>query len=491
MNRPYGNINSMAKSLRTFLDDMRRTYPSDVVPISKIVNPLNYDVTAIVKQLGALKKFPVLIFEQPLNAHGRTNDMKLVMSAENSQKKIQVALGVTPDMDRAEMARECLRREATKIAPVIVSKDAAPVKEIISAGDEVDLYELPLLRHHEMDGGPYIDMSSVARDRTSGVYNCSYHRMEVKDRNHTGFLMTLQHLWRIFRGYEEANEECPVATIIGHHPAYQMGACYGGPFEVSEYEIIGGYLQEPLRLTPSETWGERLFVPADAEIVIEGALLPGKRMVEGPFGEVNGYLGVQGFQQSAHYEVRAISRRRGAMHTSILTPEGDKPWMDLAREGAYLRRCREGVPNVQAVCASGRHALLNVFISMKKMSEGDPGRAAAAVLTWDWAKNIFVFDDDIDVYNPTEILWALATRVQPHRQISILPEMMRGSLIDPSMTDPRKTSAMIIDATKPLDRPFSPASKCPDEALARIKLEEFVPGEILQHIPVDRTTYWA
>jgi len=315
--------------------------------------------------------------------------------------------------------------------------------------------------------------------------------MEVKDRNHTGFLMTLQHMWRVFRGYEEAGEECPVATVIGHHPAYQMGACYSGPFEISEYDIIGGYMQEPLRLTPSETWGERLLVPADAEIVIEGALLAGKRMVEGPFGEVNGYLGVQGYQQSAHYEVRAITRRQGALHTSILTPEGDKPWMDLAREGAYLRRAREAVPNVQAVCASGRHALLNVFISMKKLSEGDPGRAAAAVLTWDWCKNVFVFDDDIDVYNPTEILWALATRVQPHRQVSIIKEIMRGSLIDPSMVDARKTSAMIVDATKPLDRPFSPVSKCPDEALARIKLEDFVPGEVLQHIPIDRTTYWA
>ena len=88
--------------------------PSEVVSISKSVNPLTYDVTAIIKQLGALKKFPVLIFEQPLNAHGRASDMKIVMSAENSQKKVQVALGVSRDMDRAEMARECLRREAGK-----------------------------------------------------------------------------------------------------------------------------------------------------------------------------------------------------------------------------------------------------------------------------------------------------------------------------------------------------------------------------------------
>jgi 2,5-furandicarboxylate decarboxylase 1 len=481
----------MAKSLRSFLADMQREYPADVVTVSKTVNPLAYDVTAIVKQLGALKKFPLLIFDNPLNAHGQPTDMKVVMSAENSQKKIQVALGLAAEVDRAEMARECLRREAGKIDPVIVSRDAAPVKEIIRTGAQVDLYELPLLKHHEMDGGPYVDMSSVARDRNSGVYNCSYHRMEVKDRNHTGFLMTLQHMWRIFRAYEEAGEECPVATVIGHHPAYQMGACYGGRFEISEYEIIGGYMQEPLRLVPSESWGECLLVPADAEIVIEGALLPGKRMVEGPFGEVNGYLGLQGYQQSAHYEVRAITRRRGALHTSILTPEGDKPWMDLAREGAYLRRAREAVPNVQAVCTSGRHALLNVFISMKKLSEGDPGRAAAAVLTWDWCKNVFVFDEDINVYDPTEILWAIATRVQPHLQVSIIKQIMRGSLIDPSMVDARKTSAMIVDATKPLDRPFSPVSKCPDDAMARIKLEEFVPGEVLQHIPIDRTTYWA
>ena len=470
---------------------MRREYANEVVSVSRVVNPANYDVTALVKQLGAQKKFPILIFEQALNFHGRVSEVRLVLSCENTQKKIQVALGLPQDMTRAEMARECLRREANKIPPIVVDRSAAPVKEIIQRGAEVDLYALPLMRHHDMDGGPYLDMSSIGRDRQSGVYNSSYHRMEVKDRNHTGFLMTLQHMWRIFRGYEEANEECPVATVLGHHPAYQMGSCYGGPFEISEYEIIGGYLNEPLRLVPSETWGDKLLVPADAEIVVEGALLPGRRMVEGPFGEVNGYMGLQGFQQSALYEVRAITRRKNALLQSIITPEGDKPWMDLAREGAYLRRCREAVPSVQAVCTSGRHALLNVFISMKKMSEGDPGRAAAAAMTWDWCKNVFVFDEDIDVYNPTEILWALATRVQPHHQVSIIGEIMRASLIDPSLENPRKTSVMIVDATRPLDRPFSPVSKCPDEALARIRLEEYVTGEVLQNIPIDRTTYWA
>ncbi len=91
------------------------------------------------------------------------------------------------------------------------------------------------------------------------------------------------------------------------------------------------------------------------------------------------------------------------MYQSVITPEGDKPWMDLPREGAYLRRCREAVPGVTAVCKLGRQANYNIFIAMKKMSEGDPGRAAAAALTFDHAKNVFVFDDDIDVFNPTDV----------------------------------------------------------------------------------------
>src|SRR5688572_21674987 len=134
----------MPKNLRTFLDDMRRMYPNEVVTISKTVNPLAYDVTAIVKQLGALKRFPVLLFEQPLNAHGQSSGIRLVIGTENTQKKVQVALGVPREMDRAEMAREILRREAGRIAPILVDRRAAPVKEVIQNGDDVDLYQLPL-----------------------------------------------------------------------------------------------------------------------------------------------------------------------------------------------------------------------------------------------------------------------------------------------------------------------------------------------------------
>ncbi|MET0689612.1 MAG: UbiD family decarboxylase, partial [Candidatus Binatia bacterium] len=386
---------------------------------------------------------------------------------------------------------KCLEMEEHRVPPTIVSKKDAPIKENTMVGDKVDLYQIPIMRHHEMDGGPYIVLSTITKDRKSGIYNLSYHRMEVKSKTSTALYASPRHLWKIFKDYEDNNMEMPVATVLGHHPAFHMGACYSGPFEVSEYDVIGGYLGESLRLVASETFGDDLLIPADAEVVIEGVLKPGGRVVEGPFGEAPGYLGPQRYTTCVHYEVKAINYRNGAMYQSVITPEGDKPWMDLPREGAYLRRCREAVPGVTAVCKQGRHAHYNVFISMKKMSEGDPGRAAAAALTFDHTKNVFVFDDDIDVFNPTDILWAFATRVQPHRQISILQPLFRGNFLDPSLVDEIKTSGMIVDATKPLDRPFSPVSKCPDEAMARIKLEEYVPGEVLQHIPMDRTTYWA
>ncbi|MEK6601916.1 MAG: UbiD family decarboxylase [Candidatus Binatota bacterium] len=482
----------MPKSLRTFLEDCRREIPNEIVHIAKEVDPAHYDVTAIIKHLGEQKKFPILVFEHPLNLHGQpSGDFKLVMNCEISQRKTQIALGVPKELSRAQMADVCLEREEHRILPTVVDKKQAPVKEVVKVGKDVDLFALPVMRHHYMDGGPYIVLSTITKDRKSGIYNCSYHRMEVKSKNMTALYASPRHLWKIFRDHEDNNLECPVATVLGHHPAYHMGACYSGPFEVSEYDVIGGYLQEALRLTASETWGEDFLIPADAEIVIEGVLKPGKRIVEGPFGEAPGYLGPQRYTTCVEYHVRAINYRKGGMYQSVITPEGDKPWMDLPREGAYLRRCREAIPGVTAVCKFGRHAHYNVFIAMKKMSEGDPGRAAAAALTFDHTKNVFVFDDDIDIFNPTEILWALATRVQPHQQISILKPLFRGNYLDPSLLDEIKTSGMIVDATRPLDRPFSPVSKCPEDAMERVKLEDYIPGEILQHIPIDRTTYWC
>ena len=481
----------MAKDLRTFINDMKRILPNEVISIDKVVDPANFDCTAIIKHMDELKKFPVTIFEKPLNLNKEVGDVRFMLNAEISQSKIQVALGVPLDTDRIQLAEECLKRENNPIKPIVISKEEAPCKEVVKRGEDANLKELPVMRHHEQDGGPYIVMASIVKDRKTGIYNTSYHRMEVKGPRLTGFYSSPRHLWKIFKDYEEVGEPCPVVTVYAHHPAFNMGAAYKGPLDIDEYDIIGGYMQEPLRLVASETWGEDFLVPADAEVIIEGMLMPNQLIVEGPFGEAPGYQGPQRYNSALRNEVCAITRRKDAFVESIITPEGDKPWLDLPREAAYLRRCREAVSTVKAVCKGGRHAHYNIFISMKKTAEGDPGRAAAAALTFDHSKNVFVFDEDIDVFNPTDILWALATRVQPYHQITIIKDMLRGNMLDPSLTHDIRTSGMIVDATRPLDRPFSPVTKCPDEAMERIKLEDYVSKEVLDKIPLDRTTYWA
>jgi 2,5-furandicarboxylate decarboxylase 1 len=481
----------MTKNIRTFLEDLKREAPDELAIINKKVDPANYEVTAIIKHLQDRKKFPVLLFENPLNLKGEANEFRFITNIFSTKRKIEIALGMPKERKRTELVEELLKREEKKLKPVVIGKKEAPVKEVIHTGDEVDLMELPIMKHYEMDGGPYIVLASIGKDREKGNYNVSYHRMEVKKRNLTSFFVSPNHMWKIFKGYEEKNEECPVATVLGHHPAFYLGACYRGPFEMEEYEIIGDYLQEPLRLVPSETYQEKFLVPADAEIIIEGALLPGKRLEEGPFGDTLGYVGSKKYQNSLWYEVRAITHRKNAIYESLLTPDEDKPWLDLAQEAAYFRRIKEAIPTVIAVFKGGRYAHYNVFISIKKMNEGDPGRAAAAALSFTHTKNVFVFDEDIDIFNPTEILWALATRVQPHKNIQIIKPLMRGDTPDPSLGEEKVTSVMIVDATKPLNQAYPLLSKCPDKVKTRINLEDYIPREVLNSIPVDRTSYWG
>ena len=119
----------MAKDLRSFLDDCRREIPNEVIHITKEVNPANYDVTAIIKHLGAQKRFPVIIFDKPLNLNGRVSDIKLTMNCEISQRKTQIALGLPKEASRPEMAEDCLEMEEHRIPPIIVEQKARRLRK--------------------------------------------------------------------------------------------------------------------------------------------------------------------------------------------------------------------------------------------------------------------------------------------------------------------------------------------------------------------------
>ncbi len=200
------DVAEMPKDLRSFLDDCRQEIPDEVVHVTKEVDPAHYDVTAIIKHLEASKKFPILIFDNPLNLHGRTSEFKLVLNFAISQHKAQIELGLPMHIARSEMAEACLEREKHLIPPIVIDKKNAPVKERVKVRRDVDLYDLPNMRNHEMDGGPYTTMCTIAKERKQGIYNASYHRMEIRSKNTTSHYHSQHHQWIIFRDYEEVSK---------------------------------------------------------------------------------------------------------------------------------------------------------------------------------------------------------------------------------------------------------------------------------------------
>src|SRR5688500_20370220 len=126
----------MPKSLSTFLEECRREIPNEVVHISKPIDPAHYDATAIIKHLGAQKKFPIAIFDRPLNLHSKVSEFKLVLNCEISQRKTEIALNFPREMTRGDMAEACLARAAKPIPPIMIDKQAAPAeRDVMRGGD--------------------------------------------------------------------------------------------------------------------------------------------------------------------------------------------------------------------------------------------------------------------------------------------------------------------------------------------------------------------
>ena len=198
-----------------------------------------------------------------------------------------------PNECELPLSLEYARREDRLLAPVTIPAMEAPVKQVVKRGDEANIYDLPVVRHHAMDPAPYIDMTPVMKDPDEGFYNIAFQRNMVKGPRKLGLHMSPRHNWQIHRKNEEKNRPTPVAIVISHHPAFYLGSLNVSPFGVDDYAKVGAIMGEALRLTSSETLGEDFMVPADAEMVIEGHVLPNVKEIEGPFGEFTGYYGPQ------------------------------------------------------------------------------------------------------------------------------------------------------------------------------------------------------
>ena len=468
--------------LRAFLTEMEREAPGDVVHVTGPVDPSRFGVTAVLQRLEDLGRSPMVIFDRPLALDGKPAAQPIVTNIFASRERCARALGMGPERAGIELSLEYARREERRMAPVVVRQDEAPVKEVVAVGDDADLRSLPIVRHHRMDGGPYVDMTPIMRDPASGAYNVAFQRNQYKGPRRLGLHMSPRHNWQIARTYEQDERPTPVAIVVGHHPAFYIGALNVSPFDADDYEVIGAIAERALRLVASETWGDDFLVPADAEIVIEGEIPPGVREVEGPFGEYPGTYGPQRVRWVI--DVKAITRRRQAYYLDTFVGHADVSVLGaMPKEGSLFNRIKAVVPNVRAVhlptSGAGR---FHCYISLEKAGEGQPKQAALIALgNVDFLKLVVVVDADIDVYREEQVLWAVATRMQAGDDVEVL-RGVKGSALDPSQRHDEKGDKLIVDATKPLHEPFEARVDVPREMVEQVDLARLIPADQLARL---------
>jgi len=323
--------------LRGFVAAYERAHPGEVVRVAEPVG-LEHDIMAVVLEYERRRRYPILLFEKV-----RDHDIPVVANVVASRRALAFALGV----DEGRLAHEYARRIKERIKPVIVPDP--PFRHRVSTGDAVDLAALPIPTYFPGDAGRYLTAGMlVARDPDTGVETEGYHRFQLKGPRRMGVsLHSRRRMFEYQRRAEARGQALPCAVVLGLHPLVSMGSLAYPPPDVGKFEVVGGLLGEPLEIAPCTTVD--VHVPAAAEIVIEGEILPGVREPEGPFGEFTGYFSCRSTEHV--FVATAIARRERPWFQSIGSGRaGDHiTTLGLIREAEIWNALSRTIPNVTGV----------------------------------------------------------------------------------------------------------------------------------------------
>ncbi len=434
----------MSQDLRSFVADYERAHPGEVVRITEPVS-IEHDVMAVVLEYERRRRAPILLFEQVAG-----HDIPIVANVVASRRALAFTLGV----EERALAAEYARRIKERVKPVRVA--AAPFQARVLTGDAVNLEALPIPLYFPGDAGRYLTAGMlVARDPDTGVETEGYHRFQVKGPNRMGVsLHSRRRMFEYQRRAEAKGQPLPCAVVLGLHPLVSMGSLAYPPPDVGKFEVVGGLLGEPLQVARCQTVD--LHVPAQAEIVIEGEILPGVREPEGPFGEFTGYFSRRSTEHV--FVAKAIARRERPWFQSIGSGRaGDHiTTLALIREAEITNAVARVIPNVRGVHVplSGTSSF-TAYVAVKQSRPGEAKHLIPIVLGVDhYLKLVVVVDDDIDVFDESDVLWAVATRMQADRDLMVISGSL-GALLDPSADDRGVTAKLGIDATRPFGEPFA------------------------------------
>lgn len=340
-------------------------------------------------------------------------------------RRIAISLGMDPDMPYEDYVEEFIERLNHPIRPIVVDKGEC--QEIVHTGDDVDLFKhIPIPYIHDGDGGRYIDvMTIIAKDPDSDWNNWCNYRIMVHSKNKMGSLFTAgqQTSNLYYYKYESRNQPMPVAVCLGGQPATSHVAGMPIPVGVSEVDYAGALVKEPIQLVKCIT--SDLLVPASAEYVIEGVMLPGERVDEGPFGEFLGYI--HGPRRAAPaIRVQAITHReKGIVPFSVAgCGHGDATTYLSSEFNALLTPTvtsvlrKLGFP-VKAIIGPETNSYSAVFIATKVPYKGYVKELAEMVLAVPgpsmYVDQVFVMDEDVDISNMETVWEEIALKSHPTR----------------------------------------------------------------------------
>jgi vanillate/4-hydroxybenzoate decarboxylase subunit C len=445
------------RSLRDFL--AKAEAEGQLVRIRETVKP-EPDIRAAACAAARSAAGPAVLFER-IEGYGKR---QVAMNVHGSFQNHALMLDLPKETGPKAQFHELVRRfDRYPVQPKRVND--APLKEVI-IDKNLNLYnELPLFRVNPMDGGFYLSKACViSRDPEDPQnQNVGMYRLQVKDRDRIGIQAAAQHDIAVhLRKAEEVNVPLRVAIAISNDPVTSLVASTPLRYHEDEYSMMGAIRGEPTEIIASERG--RLDVPAGAEIVIEGEIMPRKRFVEGPFAEFTGYYSTCMIQ--AEIKVDVITRRRDPIIFENLYT--GRPWTEIDYLQALntcvapFKQMKAEFPELEAINAMYSHGYGAIISS--KMRFGGFGKTLAMRLLSTphgivYPKFIIVVDEDIDPFDLQQVMWAIAVRFRAERDLVVIPNAP-GSTVDPAHIVRGIATKVIIDATKPAfpDIPLADAS---------------------------------
>jgi 2,5-furandicarboxylate decarboxylase 1 len=436
-------------SLRSFLEESR--LESRLQVVADAVDPF-LEMARFISRLEG----PPILFERVAG-----HNMRVAASLCGARENLALDLGV----DAGRLLFAVAEALANPSAPPLLPD--GPCQETVV--DQVNLRILPILTHLPYDGGPYITAGVAVTKDAQGRRNAAFHRLLLLDESHLAA--------RLVEGrgtdalVSKSSDHVEVAICIGSSIPVLIAAATSPPAGVDEFAIANALRSTPLVKCRTVD----LEVPADTEIVLEGHITA-DTAPEGPFLDLTGTMDI--VRDGRVIEISCITHRRDPIYQALL-PGGreHRLLMGLPREPTIFAEVNKVCRCTNVALTPGSGMWLHGVVQIEKTDPDDGRRAIHAAFNGHPSmKHVVVLDEDIDIYDPEDVEWAIATRFQADRDLVILKDQP-GSSLDPSSTHvpgkKTRTTKMGLDATIPWHTP-SGKLRSPEERLAfrRISYED-------------------